>query len=139
MPRYRNGVTNDRYSLLFRPLRKATSSRSRRIILANLVLLLFLTALWLAHRGRTKVIVPTENISNVYYVSKRALCSRSIAHEQLGIQPIAVSKVILRPTLQREGAEAYDGRLEVLESPMINDVVFLDRNVSGKEAELSAN
>lgn len=104
-----------------------------------------MTAIGLAHRVRTKPglldspagsELPT---SDVYYISKRALCSRSLAYEQLRIQPIAVSKVILRPVVRDGVIEGYDDRLEVLEDVMINDVVFLDRNASGKDAELSAH
>jgi len=38
-----------------------------------------------------------------------------------------------------EKIERYDDRLEVLDNVLINDVVFLDRNISEREAELSAN
>jgi beta-galactofuranoside beta-1,5-galactofuranosyltransferase len=60
------------------------------------------------------------------------------------VQPIAVSKVILRPVLRSRGPGEevtwdYSARLEVLEDAMINDVAFLDRDVTGQEAELSAN
>jgi hypothetical protein len=79
------------------------------------------------------------NSGNVYYISKRTLCSRSLAYDQLEIQPIAVSKVILRPMVRTGPVEGYDDRLEVLDDAMINDVVFLDRNVTGVESELSAN
>jgi hypothetical protein len=75
----------------------------------------------------------------VYYISKRALCSRSIAHQDLGIQPIAVSKLILRPVVQTEETDLFKDRLQVLEEGMINDVVFLDRNITSAEAELNAN
>jgi len=37
-----------------------------------------------------------------------------------------------------EADDSYDDRLEVLEESMVNDVVFLDRNVTGKEAELAS-
>ena len=50
-----------------------------------------------------------------------------------------MSKVILRPIVREGKIEGYDDRLEVLENAMVNDVVFLDRNVSDREAELSAN
>jgi len=143
MPKYQNGFSA-RYSILFTHLRKHTTSRTRRIILANLLCLaLFVTTIGLAHRVRKKpeLSAETEVITgpDVYYISKRALCSRSLAYEQLGIQPIAVSKVILRPVVREGVIEGYDDRLEVLEDGLINDVVFLDRNASGKEAELSAH
>ena len=141
MHRYRNGHANDRYSLLIHCLRKNTTSRCRRVILVNFVCLtLFVAAIWSTFRdGSTKILAgPGSATGDVYYVSKRALCSRSIAHEQLGIQPIAVSKVILRPIIRTEETEEYEDRLEVLDNPLVNDVVFLDRNVTGKEAELSA-
>src|SRR5277367_1907889 len=125
MPRYFNRVVNNRYSVI---LRKCTSLRFIRIILANLVcLILFTVTIWMARRHGNKLQIPTQPNGGVYYVSKRALCSQSIAYEQLGIQPIAVSKVILRPVVQNRVTEAYDDRLEVLENAMINDVVFLDR------------
>jgi hypothetical protein len=79
------------------------------------------------------------NPGDVYYISKQALCTRSIAYSELGIQPIAVSKVILRPVVREPGYEGLEDRLEVLEDAMINDVVFLDRNATEKEAELSAS
>ena len=142
MPRYRNRVASGQYSLLIHCLRKTTTCRSRRIILANITCLtLFVAAIWLANRGGKSDIPSGPGLvtGDVYYVSKRALCSRSIAHEQLGIQPIAVSKVILRPIVRTEEIEGYDDRLEVLDDALVNDVVFLDRNVTGKEAELSAN
>ena len=142
MPRYLNGLTNGRYSLLIHCLRKTTTCRSRKIILVNIVCLtLIVASIWLAHRGGRIEIpaVPELATADVYYVSKRALCSRSIAHEQLGIQPIAVSKVILRPIFRTEEIEGYDDRLEVLDNALVNDVVFLDRNATGKEAELTAN
>jgi hypothetical protein len=80
--------------------------------------------------------VPERGIhaGEVYYVSKNALCSRSIAHEQLKIQPIAVSKVMLRPVIH----QIQRGQLEVLEDSLVNDIAFLDRNVTGKEAELNS-
>lgn len=141
MPRYRNGFANCRYSILIHYLRNNTTSRSRRIILANIACLTLVVAvIWLTYRGGTTNTAtgPELATSDVYYVSKRALCSRSIAHEQLGIQPIAVSKVILRPVVRTEEIEEYADRLEVLDNAFVNDVVFLDRNVTGKEAELSA-
>jgi hypothetical protein len=144
MPKYQNRFSA-RYSILFTHVRKHTTSRARRIILANLLCLaLFATTIGLAQRVRKKPELadgPEAAMTgpDVYYISKRALCSRSLAYEQLGIQPIAVSKVILRPVVREGVIEGYDDRLEVLEDGLINDVVFLDRNASGKEAELSAH
>ena len=141
MPSYRNGL-NGYYSILWHHLRKRTTSRSGRIVLANLVcLVLFVTAIAIANRDRKELALPNSAglaTGDLYYISKRALCSRSLAYQQLGIQPIAVSKVILRPVVRDDIIEEYDDRLEVLEDELINDVVFLDRNASGKEAELSA-
>jgi hypothetical protein len=141
MPRHKNGVGNSPFSIVLHHIRRHTTSRSRRILLANIVCLaLFILAIGLAHRTpavKIRPIAPTAG--DVYYISKKALCSHSIAHGELGIQPIAVSKVILRPVIREGKIEEYDDRLEVLENSMVNDVVFLDRNVSGKEAELSAN
>jgi hypothetical protein len=141
MRRHKNGVGNSPFSVVLHHIRRHTTSRSRRILLANIVcLLLFILAIGLAHRTpdvKIQSIAPTAG--DVYYISKKALCSHSIAHGELGIQPIAVSKVILRPVIREGKFEEYDDRLEVLESAMVNDVAFLDRNVSGKEAELSAN
>jgi hypothetical protein len=142
MPKYRNGLGNSRYFFLLHHLRDRTTSRSRRVIIYFLCLLLFLIAVRLARRSKNTVSIPIDPappVSDVYYVSKRALCSQSIAYELLGIQPIAVSKVVLRPVVRHEKTELYDGRLEVLANAMINDVVFLDRNLTGKEAELNAN
>jgi hypothetical protein len=143
MPKYQNGFSAP-YSILLTLLRKHTTARARRIILVNLLCLaLFVTTIGLAHRVRKRPEPSsgTELITgpDVYYISKRALCSRSLAYEQLGIQPIAVSKVILRPVVREGVIAGYDDRLEVLEDGLINDVVFLDRNASGKEAELSAH
>lgn len=145
MPKYQNGLFS-RYSILSAQLRKHTTSRARRIILANLVCLaLLVTTIGLANRARKNPALfelPGEfglATGDVYYISKRALCSRSLAYEQLGIQPIAVSKVILRPVMRDGVIEGYDDRLEILEEGLVNDVVFLDRNVSGKDAELSAH
>ena len=142
MLRYRNSITNARVKLIMHNLRKNATSRSRRIIATYILCIcLLIAAIWLAYGGGGSA--PLFRLgrpsSDVYYVSKRALCSRSIAHEQLGIQPIAVSKVILRPIVHEKEVEGYDDRLEVLEDALINDTVFLDRNVTGKEAELSTN
>jgi len=143
MTKYRNSVIS-RLGVVSRQLSKGTTSRSRRIILANVVcLLLFVGTIFLARRGPDKA-KPLPDITplrtgEVYYVSKRALCSRSLAHEQLGIQPIAVSKVILRPIVSAEDDGTYDDRLQVLEEAMVNDVVFLERNATGKDAELESN
>src|SRR5215471_3957772 len=102
MPKYRNSLANSQYSLLIHYLQKNTTSRSRRIILVCVTL--FVVVICLGYRDKTTKIPtgPQLKTSNVYYVSKRALCSRSIAHEQLDIQPIAVSKVILRPIVRTE-------------------------------------
>jgi Fringe-like len=141
MPRFQNGVGNRPISIITYHLRKHTTTRGRRIILLNLVfLILFIIAFGWATSGNNDFRIPVMtglHAGDVYYISKRALCAKSVAHEQLGIQPIAVSKVILRPVV-REG-ENYDDRLEVLEDQLINDIVFLDRGVTGKEAELSTN
>ena len=156
MPRYQNAAFNAKYAFLAQ-LSKHTTPRTRRIILANLFcILLFIFAVAIPKSGKGDVRKdptlfnpadfvesPDEGlgVGEVYYISKRALCSRSIAHGELGIQPIAVSKVILRPVEHDVNATSkqYDDRLEVLEDAMINDVAFLDRNVSGKDAELGAN
>jgi Fringe-like len=143
MSKYRNGVMT-RLGAVSRQLSKGTTTRSRRIILANIVcLILFVGTLFLARRHTVKEValpgVTPLRTGDVYYVSKRALCSRSLAHEQLGIQPIAVSKVILRPVISVEDDGTYDDRLQVLEEGMVNDVVFLDRNATGKDAELESN
>jgi hypothetical protein len=141
MPRHKNGVGNSPFSIALHHVRRHTTSRSRRILLANIVcLVLFILAIGLAHRTPEVKIRPIASTAgDFYYISKKALCSHSIAHGELGIQPIAVSKVILRPVIREGKIKEYDDRLEVLENAMINDVVFLDRNVTGKEAELSAN
>lgn len=142
MPKYPNGIIS-RLNSKIGQLGSTTTSRARRIILANVIcLILFVGAIFIARRGENKRValpgVTPLRTGAVYYVSKRALCSRSLAHEQLGIQPIAVSKVILRPVVYTDADESYDDRLEVLEESMVNDVVFLDRNVTGKEAELAS-
>ena len=147
MPKYRNGIGNTRFGLLIGNIQKHTNVRSRTVVLANVVcLVLFLIGIGLAAR-KPALFVGEEEIpavsgiyaGDVYYISKRTLCSRSVAYDQLGIQPIAVSKVILRPVVRDGKIVGYDDRLEVLENAMVNDVVFLDRNVSYTEAELSAN
>jgi hypothetical protein len=130
------------YSILVLHLRRTMTTRLRRIILVNILcLLLFLTAIGFMYKSRNRgPQISAErglHAGEVYYISKRALCARSIAYEQLGIQPIAVSKVILRPIVRWELSDGYGDRLEVLDKPMVNDVRFLDRNVSGNEAELS--
>lgn len=141
MPKQKNGIGKGRLSVILYHIRRNTTSRSRRILLANIVcIILFLLAIGLAHRSPEVKIRPLPpTAGDVYYISKKALCANSIAHGELGIQPIAVSKVILRPVVREGEIEGYDDRLEVLEHAMINDVVFLDRNVTGNEAELSAN
>jgi len=142
MLKYRSGATS-LLSSKIRQLGNPTTPRARRIIFANVVCLILLAGtLFLARGGddqRAALLGMTPlRTGEVYYVSKRALCSRSLAHEQLGIQPIAVSKVILRPVVFTEVDASYDDRLEVLQESMINDVVFLDRNISGKAAELAS-
>ena len=101
-----------------------------------------MTLTWSLRISPQEVLFPPTtglHAGDVYYVSKRNICSRSVAYEQLEIQPIAISKVILRPVVRTERTDNLDNRLEVLENPMINDVVFLDMGVTGKEAELNAN
>lgn len=144
MVKYKSGFSDPLGSRVVYLVRKHTNSRSRRILLANtLCLILFTFAFLFAHHKTPEFQQLQSNIqsapSNVYYISKRALCSRSIAYDKLAVQPIAVSKVILRPVVRSGKIENYDDRLEVLEDAMINDVVFLDRNVTGVDAELSAN
>jgi hypothetical protein len=140
---YKKAPISSWLSRLLYQFRKHLNSRSRRIVFANLVcLVFFLLAIGFAHRQTPKLVITSDldsDSQNVYYISKRTLCSRSIAYDQLGIQPIAVAKVILRPLVRTPPIEGYDDRLEVLEDAMVNDVVFLDRNVSGKDAELSAH
>ena len=140
---YREGPITSRCSQVLQTLRNHTNTRSRRILFVKFIILVFLVAIGLVRRTSSKNLSilndSEENSSDVYYISKRTLCSRSIAYDQLGIQPIAVAKVILRPLVQTPPFEGYDDRLEVIEEGLINDVVFLDRNVSGKEAELSAH
>jgi hypothetical protein len=138
-----DGVGHSRLAIIAYQLRRYTSTRSRKIVLANVCcIILFLVGIGLAHKHNQKELgVPAENgvhSGKVYYISKRSLCSQSIAHQDLGIQPIAVSKVILRPIIRTEPQEGFDERLEVVEESMVNDVVFLDRNVTGRDAELSA-
>ncbi len=148
MPKYRNGLANTRFALVLHNLQKHAHIRSRKVLLANFICFcLFLVGMGLGNRKPTIIVEDVEDIpavaglhvGDVYYISKRTLCSRSIAYDQLGIQPIAVSKVILRPIVREGPIEGYDDRLEVLENAMVNDVVFLDRNVSHSEAELNAN
>jgi hypothetical protein len=141
MPKQNKGVGNGRFSVILHHVRRNTTSRSRRILLANIVCItLFVLAIGLAHRSpEVKIQSLPPTAGDFYYISKKALCSNSIAHGELGIQPIAVSKVILRPVVREGVIDDYDDRLEVLDDAMINDVVFLDRNVTGKDAELSAN
>lgn len=143
MPKYYYGLGNSRYFPFARYLRNRTTHRSRRIIITYLLCaFLFLIAICLASRSGNIVSVPlglSHAKNDTFYVSKRALCSRSIAYDLLGIQPIAVSKVVLRPVVRREKVKSYDDRLEVLENPMINDVAFLDRNLTAKEAVLNTN
>lgn len=153
MPKYHNAVGNIPCSTLLYKFLNNTTPRSRRIIIANLIcIFLLLVGLIFVPRGGQKFLQDVGTVStmavegelfdqtrNVYYISKRALCSRSIAHDRLGIQPIAVSKVILRPVVRHQNSEDFDDRLEVLPDAMVNDVAFLDRNVTGMEAELSAH
>jgi hypothetical protein len=131
-----------RYASLLHHVRKSTTSRSRRIFLANVFCaVIFVAIMWLSSREKTMDPIVTATKGNgageVYYISKRALCSRSIAHSELNIQPIAVSKVVLRPIIR--DFEGSQHRLEVLDTSLINDVIFLDRNISDVEAELGAS
>src|SRR5437879_5489520 len=138
-PKYKDslGPYLPRYSRLPYIVRKHITGRSRRILLVNIICaVLFLVSFGLANKPDTKsaplVSTAGVNSGSVYYISKRALCSRSIAYEELGVQPIAVSKVLLLPVLRTEETENYADRLEVLDDAMINDVAFLDRGVTGK-------
>jgi hypothetical protein len=115
--------------------RTCTPSSAGRAILA-IALCFFLTLVLSIKRSVRKDYVPVPekgiHAGESYYVSKNALCSHSIAYEQLNIQPIAVSKVILRPLVN-----VLAGPFQLFENCLLNDIAFLDRNVTGNSAELN--
>jgi Fringe-like len=138
-----NSLINRCYSILSYPLLRTTSPTSRRIFNIACLFLFLLALFWICQSSlQTELLVPTTGLytGDVYYISKRSLCQTSLAYERLGVQPIAISKAILRPVLEGVAINAdFNDRLEILPNPLINDIVFLDRGLEGKAAELGSN